>query len=146
MLALGHWEGHTNAIDPLALSTELEIVLGEDDAARKLVLGAFGIGVLGEAFESLSFSLLRNGVALDAPQLFDSEAAVLDYFAETVLDLGTGWNAGDALLARFELDLGADTTFALGIGFAMASVPEPGTAVLLALGLVTVALRRRLSA
>jgi hypothetical protein len=63
------------------------------------------------------------------------------FFTGTVLDLGTSWAAGDALLASFSLTLDDDTRFAMGVGFATA-VPEPRTGLLLLFGLVVLAQRR----
>jgi len=142
MLALARWEGAGRGEgDSLVLSTELELVMSEVDASRKLVLGAFDTSVLGDGFESLSFSLTKNGVALGETQSFDTEEAVMAFFTGTVLDLGTSWAAGDALLASFSLTLDDDTRFAMGVGFATA-VPEPRTGLLLLFGLVVLAQRR----
>ena len=66
---------------PLVLSTELEIVMGDSDAAQQLVLGAFAVSVVGDAFESLSFSLSKNGASQRSTLFFDTAEEVIAFFA-----------------------------------------------------------------
>jgi hypothetical protein len=53
---------------------------GTADASRHIELGAFGISVLGDGFESLSFSIEKNGEVVTA-QAFDTAAGVMAFFA-----------------------------------------------------------------
>ena len=142
MLALAHWQADASG-DPLALSTDLELVMGGNtDASRYLELGAFGVTVLGDHFESLSFSLEKNGAVVTS-QDFATAQEVAAFFTDVIFDLGAGWARGDTLLAHFDLALGPDTRFAMGLAYATAAVPEPGTGLLLVFGLVQFALVRR---
>ena len=59
-----------------------------------------------------------------------------------MFDLGDGFERGDAVQASFELTLSGEGAYGMGLGFAMI-VPEPGTGLLLAFGLVAVGLSRR---
>jgi hypothetical protein len=143
MLALARWQADASG-DPLALSTDLELVMSSSaDAGRPLVLGAFDTSAIGDGFTSLSFSLTKNGSVLTA-QTFTTADELMAFFLNQILDLGTGWQAGDKLLAHFDLALGADTRFAMSLGYL--SVPEPGTGLLVVFGLLALARVRRRSA
>ena len=138
MLALAHWSADAGD-GPLDLSTDLELELNTAPSSRPLALGAFGVSLVGDGFESLSFSLSKNGAALGAAQTFATADELLAFFTNTLLDLGTGWKAGDKLLAHFDLALGTGTRVEMGLAYA---VPEPGTALLLVLGLILIAIYR----
>jgi hypothetical protein len=140
VFALGGWQG-TSDDDPLTLSTDLAIKMNTADSAKRLLIGAFGVSILGEGFESLSLSLTKNGSSQRSLLLATADD-VIAFFAGTALDLGVGWNAGDEFVAHFDLLLGAGTRFEMGLGYATA-VPEPGTGLLIAFGLVVLASRRQ---
>jgi hypothetical protein len=138
MLALARWQADSGD-DPLALTTDLELTLNTtDQGSRPLALGAFDISLQGDGFESLSFSLIRNGVTLGDVHTFATTDEVLAFFANQLLDLGL-WSAGDKLLAHFDLELGVDTRFEMAMAYA---VPEPGTGLLLVFGLILCAIYR----
>jgi hypothetical protein len=144
LVALSRWAGDAGA-GPLVLSTDLELVMNTSDTTHQLLLGAFGLSILGDGFESLSLSLSKNGFSQQAVLFFDSADAVIAFFTDSALDLGYGWNAGDKFLAHFDLALDAGTRFTMNLGYATA-VPEPDTALLLVFGLIAfVAIRRRAS-
>jgi len=138
MGALAQWQGDASD-GPLNLSTDFEITISGSEASRKFVIGSFGVDVIGDGFGSLAFSLAKNGVALGSTQNFGTVDEVMAFFTNTLIDLGLGWKAGDKLLAHFDLALDAGTRFEMGLAYA---VPEPGTGMLLVLGLVLFAIYR----
>src|SRR5262249_11790453 len=142
-LALGQWHGSlaVGSDDHVSVATDFEIALSGVDPSSKIELAAVDISGLGDAFEALRLTLEKNGVALGDTAHFASVDAVRSFFEDTVIDLGTGLKNGDSLLAHFDFQGGAATSFGMGVGFAMI-VPEPGTAALLIAGLVLLAHRR----
>jgi hypothetical protein len=88
-------------------------------------------------------SASAGGVELSA-QTFTTAEELMEFFFGQVLDLGTGWQSGDKLLAHFDLALGTDTRFAMSLGYL--SVPEPGTGLLVVFGLLVLARTRRRTA
>jgi hypothetical protein len=147
-IALGSWMagGGEESAEARSLETEFEITLGDDvDRRDVLVLAALEISAAGDAFEGLTFGLEQDGVALGESVYLGSIDAVIAYFANTVIEIGTQLAPGTSLLARFDVDLGASTSFAMNVGFARI-VPEPHSVSLLILGLVLLAARRERSA
>ncbi|TMA30361.1 MAG: hypothetical protein E6J87_18405 [Deltaproteobacteria bacterium] len=145
MLALAYWQGASDG-DGLILSTDLELApSAAADTEHHLMVGAFGISVVGDEFLGLTFSLAKNGVAIGAAHTFATLDDVMTFFAGTLFDLGPGWSAGDHFLAHFDLALAAHSEFAMNVGYATA-VPESGTGVLLVFGLIAIARVRRRAA
>jgi hypothetical protein len=140
-LALGSWHGLGDGDGPLLLSSELQIAFDEDQASRGLFLAAFGTSVVGDGFGGLDFSLEKNGLLLDVWS-FDTTAELLAFFDDSLFALGAGWLDDDTLVARFDLEVTGETRVGMGFAFVQA-VPEPGSAVLLAFGLLLLARRRR---
>ena len=121
---------------------------------RDLLVGLMNPAITGGGFDLLQFALLVEDTAL-IDLTFTDPAAALAYFADHVLDFG--------VIARFiqQPDPGAEpipldvlarftiTTSAPGDGFstqvlvANSVVPEPASALLFALGVGTLGVRRR---
>jgi hypothetical protein len=144
VLALAHWTGDASD-GPLTLSTDLEIAMNTTDSTNRLLLGAFGMSVVGDGFESLSLSLAKNSFSQRSVLFFDTAEEAIAFFTGNALDLGGGWEVGDKFTAHFGLVLGAGTRFEMGLGYATA-VPEPSTVLLLLFGLIVFAGTRRRAA
>jgi hypothetical protein len=142
---------------PAPPSAEFAIRFGAAEGLRAdadgLVVGLLAARVSGE-FSALSFRVEREVIDLmgaGSPELlveviFSDAQALLDYFDARALSLGPlELDAGELVeltlsfeLASFDPDVSFSTDFLVG-----AQIPEPASALLLALGLSLLAARRR---
>ena len=127
-------------MDPVVLSTEIDISLGEVDADRHLILAAFQASA-GDAFEELTFGLERDGSPVGETVTFDTLEAAAEFFEDTLFDLGGDITDDDSFRVSIEVTLAGDAAFGMGLGFAIAT-PEPGTNLLLVFGLVVLGVSR----
>lgn len=137
---------HGQAGGAAVLRAEASFTFGAflNDPRTELMVGL--VGGEGDGFEELRFVIELDGVALadqtfasvdDADAFFDDEWLDLGEFSSDAID-------GQELLVSVEL-----TASAMGDGYRshllLVAVPEPGSAVLLSLGLWALALRARVA-
>jgi hypothetical protein len=148
LLALGG--AATDSGDPqsILLDAQVEIAFAVEATAYfdQLVVGLFDPIFSGEGFEELDFQIEREGTTI-VNEHFEDLVSALAFFDDEVLELGA-W--GDGIVGdvdlRFALalrsgDPGASFSFGSAIG--ISAIPEPSTLVLLAIGLVWLAVQAR---
>jgi hypothetical protein len=119
----------------------LDIDVNEDSNPLALVMPSGG-HLQGWGFESLRFSV-ENGSEVVVDRTFTRQTEAAMYFGNTILALDTDSNGGPSKL-KIIFEVESDLR---GGGFKtridLKQIPEPGTAVLLSMGLVMVAIRGR---
>lgn len=94
-----------------------------------------------EGLVSLDFALENAAAGFAVDEHFDTAAAAAAYFQDLALQLGSAGGGLDRVLARLDAVLIDGSTLGISFGVA-ASVPEPGSGALLALGMLLLAVRR----
>jgi hypothetical protein len=146
LLAEGRWDvshdGSTS--ENLMIASEFDITLTEADMGRNLLLDVFEISAYGNGFQELRMIFEISGIQVGEEQVFMSLAEALAFFEGSPFDFGSVFDASEVaqpFAAIFEATLGAGDGFAIGLGF-LTAVPEPGTGLLLMLGLIVLSNRR----
>jgi hypothetical protein len=145
--ALGQWRARGVDPDGSTQATEFDITLATPESNGDLYLAIFDLQANEGGFEQLSFRLEVDGEAFGVEASFSDLEAARTFFAQAIF-LGDAYfdgrvDAGDtpALRAIFEVTTGLHQQ--LAIGLAAVVVPEPSTALLIGLGLITLTRRSR---
>jgi hypothetical protein len=96
---------------------------------------------IGDAFERLHFRVTLGGSTL-LDEVFLDVATAVAWFDDHVVGLSAPLAPNSSFDLGFELELTGARSPGFGVDF-LVSVPEPGTAMLVAMGLIVLAARRR---
>jgi hypothetical protein len=144
--AIGQWAARADSGAPSTQVTELGLTLTTPASGGDVALAIFDLDSSNGGFESLSFSLEVLGEAIVEEVVFDDLDEATTYFA-SLIDLGQAFDddrssgaAPHAIRAIFEVVAAGDQQARFGL--AAVVVPEPSTAMLIAMGLSLLAARR----
>ena len=119
--------------------TSLELVVTETEREHDIFLAAFDISQIGDEFLSFVYYLDVDGVT--ETETFSDYSEVLAFFEDQIFFVGHDLDLGDLVSATFDVVLEKGSRFDMAVAFA--SVPEPGTGLLVGLGLMVLCARRR---
>lgn len=142
--ALAQWGARGTGDTLVSQHMELDITLQASSPDESLRLAIFDTTAVGSEFESLAFEIEVFGIGVGERVAFDDLAAANAFFATLlpVADaLATPGARGSALKLIFDVVLSSAQQTA-GFGIAVVVVPEPGSALLIGLGLAVLARRR----
>jgi hypothetical protein len=142
--ALAQWGARGTGDTLVSQHMELDITLQASSPDESLRLAIFDTTAVGSEFESLAFEIEVFGIGIGERVAFDDLAAANAFFATLlpVADaLATPGARGSALKLIFDVVLSSAQQTA-GFGIAVVVVPEPGSALLIGLGLAVLARRR----
>jgi hypothetical protein len=143
--------------DPSERNAQIEILVGVS-ALQQVVIGFMNPEFLLSGLDSLRFLAMHDGRLL-ADEQFDEVEEALDYFDDRVLNLGSGFEpecsipgrpgeSASCFVSPLVLDIawrGSEQGSGFGVDLivGLAPIPEPGTALLLVVGLAVLAARAR---
>jgi hypothetical protein len=143
--AVGHWSAGADKRSVPTQFVELDITLDTPESEGELALAIFKVDATSGGFQSLAFRLEVLGEAFGEEAVFTNLAEANAYFSSLIL-LGEAFDdqfngrGSPAVRAFFEVTTRERQSVAFGL--AAVVIPEPSTALLLGIGLASLARRR----